>query len=303
MQSSNKFFGVVLLLLAVLLFGFLEMTAKFATGLMPPVQVAWARFTVHALVMLVVFTPLMGASLFKTNVLKLQGIRALFMATTTLCQFVGLSHLQMAEVTTINFLAPFIVSLMAIPLLGERPGIHRWTAIIAGFIGVLVIIRPGIGTPHWAYFVILCGAVTMAFYILGTRMVADRDNPLVSLFYSSLLGALCLSLGLPFFWETPGSWIAWGCLLTVGFFGATGHYLLIIALKHVEGSLAAPYLYTQILWSVVFGYLAFGDFPDQYTWIGAGIVVSSGLYLAWREALRARRTEKGDLSKDLATKD
>lgn len=289
--QPNTLYGIGCVLLAVFFFGCLEATAKLGTTYMPAMQVAWARYTVHTVLMVLFLGPVIGRRLVKTNRLKLQVSRSVLLAATTACQFTGLSYLQLAEVTTINFTAPFMVAALAGFMLGERPGPHRWAAIFVGFCGVVIAMRPGVGSVHWAYFVVLLGTVGFAFYLITTRMVAEIDDAWASLFYTALIGAVMMSVVLPFVWETPDSWMGWLTMFGVGFFGAVGHLILIIGNRYAPGSLLAPFLYIQIVWSVLFGFLTFGDLPDVFTWSGAAVVILSGLYLGWREMRAARRAK------------
>lgn len=288
-QQNRPILGIALMCLAVLFFGLLEMTAKSASDYMPPAQTVWARFVIHTVVMAVVFGCIYGRRLVATKRPKLQILRSLVLAATTLCQFTGLKYLQLAEVTTINFLAPFLVAILAIPLLGERPGPHRWGAIVVGFAGVLLVIRPGFAEVHWAVFIILIGAFGMALFLALTRMVSAVDPAMTSLFYSALVGAVAMSAIVPWFWVTPTDPMALLHMAGVGAFGATGHLILIFATRYAAGSALAPFMYTQIVWAVLFGYIAFGDLPDGFTWIGAAVVIASGVYLMIREAQAKRR--------------
>lgn len=280
--------GIALMCLAVLLFILLEMSAKAATHYVPVAEVVWARYTVHLLFMIIVVGPKYRLKLVRTRHLKIQMLRSVLLGLVTACTFFGLSRLAMPEVTTISFAAPFLVAALSVPLLKEHVGVHRWAAIIVGFIGVLIVLRPGLGIVDWAAFVIFGAAFFNALYQIATRKIAGKEDPIVSIFYTSLVGAIALSIGLPFFWTTPDS--LWGVLAMIGagIFGGTGHFLLIVAYKYAPASLLSPFYYTQIVWSVVVGYLAFGDLPDQWTVVGAAVVVGSGLYLMWREIRRKR---------------
>ena len=290
--QQNVPLAVGCVVLTVFFFACLEASAKLATGYMPPLQVAWARYTVHAVLMVLFLGPVIGADLVRTKRMKLQVTRSVLLALTTMCQFTGLSYLQLAEVTVINFTAPFMVAVLAILFLGERPGIHRWAAIFMGFCGVLIVMRPGMGEVHWAFFVVLLGTVGMAFYLLITRMVSGADNAWASLFYTAAIGAVMLTCVLPFVWQAPTHWMGWLLMLGVGVFGAIGHLILIIGTRYAQGSLMAPFMYMQIVWSVLFGFVLFGDLPDSFTWAGATVVVLSGIYLAWREMRAARRAKQ-----------
>ncbi len=290
--QPNIKLGIGCVILAVFFFACLEMSAKLASDYMPPMQAVWARYTIHTVLMLILLGPFIGRKLIQTKRLKLQVWRSVLLAATTMCQFTGLSYLQLAEVTTINFTAPFMVAALAGFMLGEQPGPHRWAAICVGFFGVLIVMRPGVEEVHWAYFIILLGTVGMAFYLITTRMVAEVDNAWASLFYTAVIGAVMMCFILPFVWQTPDHWMGWLLMLSVGFFGAIGHLILIIGNRYAPGSLLAPFMYAQIVWSVLFGFLVFGDLPDAYTWSGAVVVIVSGLYLGWREMRAARRARE-----------
>lgn len=287
--ETKPLLGVSLIILAVFFFGCLELSAKLASGYMPPVQAVWARYMVHLVIMVVFLGPVLGRKLIRTERLPLQITRSVLLALTTMCQFTGLKYLQMAELTVINFAAPFIVAALAGVMLGEKPGVHRWASILAGFIGVLIVIRPGIVQVHWAYFVVLSGTVGIALYLLTTRMVSQVDGAITSLFFTALIGAIVMSIALPFVWQTPTEPEGWLLMLAVGLFGAIGHFIFILGTKFAQGSLLAPFMYVQIVWSVLFGFVVFGDLPDIFTWVGAAVVIASGVYLAWREYLAARR--------------
>jgi len=287
--EGKALLGISLVILAVFFFACLELSAKLASAYMPPVQAVWARYMVHLLIMVIFLGPTLGRKLFRTQRLRLQVTRSVLLALTTMCQFTGLKYLQMAELTVINFAAPFMVAALAGVMLGERPGLHRWGAIIVGFLGVLVVIRPGIVDIHWAYFVVLAGTVGIALYLLTTRMVSRVDGAITSLFFTALIGAIVLSMALPFVWQTPSEPEGWLLMLAVGVFGAVGHFIFILGTKYAQGSLLAPFMYVQIVWSVLFGFIVFGDLPDIYTWTGAAVVIASGIYLAWREYLAVRR--------------
>ncbi len=287
--ESRVFLGIALIFVAVFFFGCLELSAKLASNYMPPMQAVWARYTIHLVIMAVVLGPILRRRLFETKKAKLQITRSILLAFTTMCQFTGLKYLQMAEITVINFAAPFIVAILAGFMLREVPGPHRWAAIVIGFLGVLIVLRPGVSNLHWASLIVLAGTVSMAFYLVTTKMVARADSAIVSLFYTALVGTIVLSALMPFVWQVPTAPEGWLAMLAVGFFGAVGHFILILANRYAEGSLLAPFMYVQMIWSVLFGFIVFGYLPDRYTWIGAGVVIAGGVYLAWRELLAIRR--------------
>ena len=283
--------GIAIMCAGVALLILLELSAKGAAREGVPVaQTVWVRFVVHLALFTLLFGPRMRLNLIRTQALGTQILRSLLLLAMTLASFLALKHLQMAQVTAIGFATPFLVAAFSIPLLGEKVGIHRWLAIIGGFCGVLVVVRPGLDGMHWSMLVLLAGITAYSFYLILTRKIAGTENPVTSVFYTALLGAVFMTLPLPWIWQTPQTLTGWGFMLATGIFGGLAHYLIIGAHKHAPASLLAPFYYTQILWSVLAGYLYFRDIPDDYTLLGAGIVIASGLYLMAREAKAKHRS-------------
>jgi len=183
----------------------------------------------------------------------------------------------------IHFGATLIVALLAGPFLGEWVGWRRLVAIFAGFLGVLIVVHPGIGGLHPAFAVAFAGMLAYAFFMLLTRFLAAHDAPLVMLFYSILLGTFTLAPFALWQWVWPETIGQWLLLLGLGAFGGMGHYLFIHAYRLAPASSVAPFLYVQLLTMVAFGFAVFGDVPDIYTLIGAAVIVASGIYLLHRE--------------------
>jgi drug/metabolite transporter (DMT)-like permease len=205
------------------------------------------------------------------------------MAATTVFNFLALEYLRLDQTITIVFLTPLVVALLAGPLLGEWVGWRRMLAILVGFAGILVAVRPGLAAVHPAVLYSLASMLAYAFFMIVTRKVATHDPPLVTLFYSMFVGTvLGAPLALPE-WVTPQSAGVWLMLLSLGVLGGTGHYLFILAYRAAPASSLAPFLYLQLISMVSFGWLVFGDVPDGYTLSGAALVVASGVYLVHRE--------------------
>jgi drug/metabolite transporter (DMT)-like permease len=181
------------------------------------------------------------------------------------------------------FSTPFLVAIMAGPILGEWVGWRRWTAIAVGFFGVLVVIRPGLGGIQWAALLSVAAAIFYAGYAIATRMVMRHDSSETTLLYANVVGVAIMLPVLPFVWTAPPSGFDLMLLLAVGAFGSAGHFLLILAHDRAPASVLSPFMYTQLLWAVTFGYLVFGNVPNRWTLAGAAIVVGSGLYLLYRE--------------------
>mgnify|MGYP002713034506 CR=1 FL=1 len=288
-RSDRPGRGILLMCIGVATLILLEMSAKGAAAAGVPVaQTVWGRFAVHLLAFALIFGPRMGKNLIATGNLKIQLARSLLLLLMTLASFLALKHLQMAQVTSIGFATPLLVAALSVPILKEVVGFHRWSAILVGFLGVLLVVRPGMDGMHWAMLVLLGGITCYSFYLILTRQIAGKEDPVTSVFYTALFGAIFMSLPMPWVWQTPQTGQAWAFMLLTGIFGGFAHFLIIIAHQYAPASLLAPFYYTQIVWSVLVGFIAFGDKPDGFTSAGAGVVIASGLYLMARE----RRTKR-----------
>jgi drug/metabolite transporter (DMT)-like permease len=201
--------------------------------------------------------------------------------------FWALQFLQLTVTASIFFMVPILVALLSAPLLGEKLDAKRWGAILIGFAGVLVIVRPGSEAFHPAMLLSLANAVLYAFFNMMTRKLAAYDPPETIQFLPAVVATLVLAPFALAAWESPHGWFEWLLLCLMGVFGGTGHYLLAMAHRYAPASTLAPFLYQQILYMAIFGYLVFGSVPDAAVWIGAAIVIASGLYLFSRER-RAR---------------
>ena len=274
--------GILLMVAAFCTFSLLDTTAKYLVQTYPTGQVVWARYVGHVVLAAVLLLPRHGRGLLQSQRPGLQVIRSLLLFGSTCANFAALQFLQLAETSSIMFSAPLMVAVLAIPLLGEHIGPRRWTAICIGFFGVLIVIRPGLGLVHWAAGLSLLCALFGAGYQITTRKLAGVDRAVTTQFYSALIGALAITPLLPFVWQTPdlkGALL----MLCLGAFGGFGHWMLILAHRLAPAPILAPFSYIQLLPMILLGYLVFGDFPDLWTLVGAGVVLSSGLYLLYRE--------------------
>lgn len=293
-MTDNPFVGILLICIAVIFLIVLEMCAKTAaTNDIPVMQVSWIRFVGHLFFFAFIFGPKMKFELIRTDYVGVQILRGFLLLTMTLASFLSLKYLQMIEVTVIGFLIPLVVAALSVPMLGEKVGKHRWAAIVLGFVGILFVVRPTDVTTHWSMFVLMAAIFGYGFYLILTRkLAAKNENPVRSVFYTALIGGIVLTIPMPFIWVDPVSIELWAYLLAAGFFGGMGHFLLIKAHSFAGPSLLAPFLYTQIIWSSLAGYIQFGDVPDHWTMVGGAIVISSGLYLMAREAVKKREAVK-----------
>jgi drug/metabolite transporter (DMT)-like permease len=210
------------------------------------------------------------------------------MSLSTLLNYTALRYLRLDQTVTITFLTPLLVALLAGPMLGEWVGWRRMLAIVVGFLGVVLVFRPGIGGIHGVAALSVAATVAYALYIIATRYLAPIDSAAVTQFYTPLGGLILFGPLVLFVWETPaGAW-AWTALLSGGVWGALSHWFLILAHRRAPASVVAPFIYTELVWMVALGALLFGDRPDGWTLAGAAIVIGSGLYLLYREAVRSR---------------
>lgn len=286
-SPANRLTGIGLVSLTYLLFTFLDGSAKWLVASVPVIVVVWLRFVTHVLIAGAVLFPLKGMSLVRTRHMRWHVARAVMFCAMTGLNFWVLQYLQLAVTTSIYFLVPILVALMAAPLLGEKLDRGRWAAILAAFAGVLLIVRPGSAQFHPAMLLALVNAVVMAFFNMSTRRLAAYDSP-ETIQYLPAVGATILLA--PFAiaaWQSPHGWLQWSIACLLGALGGLGHYLLALAHRYAPATVVAPFLYQQVLYMALFGYLVFGDVPGSAVWTGAGIVIASGLYLFARERSRA----------------
>ena len=282
-QRRQRLIGIGLMCAAVLCFACLDCMAKYLGTHMDTLQVVGVRYAAAFFIALALSNPITRPGLLKTKRLGLQTLRGALLLGSTVFNFMAFQYLQLDEALAILFSTPFLVAILAGPILGEWVGWRRWTAILVGFAGVLVVVRPGLGGMHWAALLSLGSAISYAVYNIVTRMLSTTDSSETTLFYANLFGAVVMLPILPFIWMPPSHWLDYVLMVAVGCFGAGGHFLLILAHQHAPASVLSPFIYTQIVWATTLGYLVFADVPNRWTIAGACIVIASGLYLLYRE--------------------
>lgn len=278
-----------LFLLAGLCLSSLDATAKWLLRDHGLLLVVWARYFGQMLVVTPFARAAAGPEFWRTSRLRVQLLRSAFLLGATFCFFGGLPYLPLAEASAITFLTPVFVVILSGPILREHASRWRWVTSITGFLGVLVVLRPGSAVFHPAALLMVGMALCNAFYSLYTRKLADED-PHTSLFYSALLGTVGLSLMLPF--ALPAAWPPWpvaGLLLLLGFLAGLGHFCLISALARAPAALLTPFSYLQMIWATAFGFALFGHLPDSVSFVGMAIIVGSGIALAAHEQHRSHR--------------
>lgn len=282
-SARNRLTGIGLVSLCYLLFSLLDGSAKWLVGSMPVIMVVWLRFVTHALIAGAVLFPVKGFSLVRSHHLRWHALRALMFMAMTGINFWALQYLQLTVTASIFFSVPIIIALASALVLGEKLDAGRWAAIIAGFAGVLVIIRPWGAEFHPAMLASVVNALLYAAFMMMTRRLAAYDSP-ETIQYLPAVGA---AIGLAPFalaaWVPPGGWLEWTVACLMGVLGGAGHYLLALAHRYAPASVIAPFLYQQVVYVALFGYLVFGDVPSPGLWLGAAIVIASGLYLFSRE--------------------
>jgi len=278
------------MVLAMVLIPCLNAGAKYLTPRYSTIEIAWARYAGHFVYMVLFFIPQRGWRLFRTTQLKAQILRSTLLLASTAIYISALRYTSLPIAASVGFVAPFIVIALSPMMLGETVGLRRWMAAAAGFGGALLILRPGSDSVPLASFLVLGSALCNALYQLLTRRIAAHDPPETSITYIAVMGFLLTSLLVPFAWHTPES-IADGALLfSLGMFGGFGHYYIVKAFQWGPASVVAPLNYLQLLGAALFSLAVFGEFPTMLSWVGAAVIVGSGLYvLATERSARPRR--------------
>jgi len=301
-DASHRLKAIGLMALATLCFAALDSTGKYLIvreGI-PVAQVTWLRFVGHVVFSAVALWPFAFRPSLRSARPVVQALRSVLMVVTTGFNFLALRHLQLDQSVTIFFLTPLLVAALAGPLLHEWVGWHRVVAIMAGFVGVLLVVHPGIGTVHWAMLLILIATFGYALYNLATRYLAVFDPPEVTQSYTPLGGLLILAPFALAAWHWPEGARQYVLLASLGFWGGLGHWLLILAHRGAPASVLAPFIYLGLIWMSVAGYLVFGQVPTLWTLSGAAVVILSGLYLLARER-KAMGAAKAGPAADIAT--
>ncbi len=282
--------AVILVLTAAACFVGMTSTVKFLSTDYSTVQIVWGRYLAHFVIVVV----MLGSHLpliLRPDRPATQVARSLMMFGATASSFLALRYLPLAEVASIMFLTPIFVTALAALALSETVGIRRWSAVAIGFLGALVIVRPGFEAVHPAVLAAIVCTVCYALYQIMTRVVGDTAPPLVSLFYSCLVGTVVSTAAVPFFWQTPDL-AGWALLALSGAFGAAGHLAMIGALARAPASFVTPFSYSQLIWATIVGFWLFGELPDAWTFLGAALIAGSGLYVLHRERLRRVRASQ-----------
>lgn len=268
--------AILLLLAAMVLVACVDALVKLLSGGLPVVQLVWARF----FFIFLCFAPFFlsaRSGLLRSGNLPLQLFRACLQIVTSFSFFGALSYLPLADVVAIAFASPLFMIVLSVPILGERPGLRRWLAVLAGLGGVMVMVRPGFAVLHWAMALAIVAALSFALFQMLTRILARTDRSVTTLFYSTVVGLVVMTAAVPFAWVPPTA-ADWAMMVGLGVLGAIAHTLMIEAFSSAPASSLAPFTYSEIVWATLLGVLLFDQFPDAWVIAGAAIVVASGLY-------------------------
>lgn len=257
--------------------------AKLLTGSLHPVQVVWAR-QMGLLCVVLLLLLWKGPGLLRSANPGIQISRGALAAGSAICFIIGIRYVPLADAVAVTFVAPFLVTVLGALILGEKVGPRRWMAVAIGFLAVLIVFRPGLGVFHPAMLLILIAACFFALRQIVSRVLSGKDPTETTVAYTALTASLILSLPLPFFWQTPNA-ADIPFLVGLALLAAIGEVLVIKALELAEAVALAPIHYSLMIWGTFYGYVVFGDFPDIWTWIGAGIIMITGLYVLHRERL------------------
>ena len=274
--------GIAYMLAAVALFAIQDTISKHLSAGYPAVEVAWFRY-VSGLVAVLLVLPWLGP---RTALVSrrpgFQILRGVLLYASTVLFVAAIYFIPLPTATAIGFVSPLFLTALSIPFLGEKVGPRRWAAISVGFLGVLIVIRPGFSAFQWPLLIPIAMAVTYAFYQVATRLIRDADRPITSLLYPSVTGCVIGALPIPFIWVRPDHFDGM-LMVLLGFCGTASHFCLVRAFALAPATTLAPFAYTQLIWVTILSYVFFADIPDLPTLFGAGVIVGSGLYVLYRE--------------------
>ena len=252
---------------------------------MPSVEIAWIRFLVFVVILLpIVLAPASGNPMRSARPL-LQVFRGLGLLCSSIFFIMALGYLPIAEATATGFISPLFVTGLSVLFLGEKVGLRRWTATIAGLVGVLIIVRPGTAAFQPGTIFPIISALGWATALVLTRKISGADRAITTMAFSAITGFLVLSVIVPFYWITP-SWTQIALGVGIGVAATVGHWIVVLAFRFADASVLAPFSYVQLVWVTLIGFFVFGEAPDAVTFAGAAIIIASGVYTAHRERVR-----------------
>ena len=276
--------AIVLNLSAWAMLPIMDGFAKYLSSTLPVLQITWSRYFFTVVIVLPIMLIFFRKNLKWTEQPKLQLVRGLLLFCANILFFYSISIISLAKALTLAFIAPLIVTALSPILLGEKVGVRRWAAVIVGFIGSLIVIRPGFVEINLASIAALGTGVMYGFYLIVTRKLHNSDNPLLTLLLTGVVGAILGSMIMPTVWVQP-TINEWYMMFAIGFFASIGHFFLILSLSYANASKLAPFGYFEIVPNIIIGYFFFNHFPNHWHFLGLFIIISTGIYIFRREML------------------
>lgn len=274
--------AILFMLLGFVCYSTSDMLAKVLTQSMNPLQVAWLR-QLGLLTGVLILLAVKGPQLLRSQHPWMQFGRGLTVVAAATSFLTSISYVPLADATAVTFVAPFIVTSLAVFFLGEHIGLKRWIAVCLGFVGTLIIIRPGLNAFHPAIFFSLVSAAAFGIRQIISRRLSGTDSTATTVAYTALTAALILSLPLPFIWRGPSDGWQLLMMVAVAFIASCGELSMIKALDLGEATVLSPLQYTLIIWSTIWGFLVFAQVPDIWTLAGTAVIIASGIYSLYHE--------------------
>lgn len=286
-RQTNSTMGILLMIGGMFCFAAADTLAKLLNESFHPMQIVWVR-QLGLFVGVMFLLSIKGLSLLKSKNLKIQIARGVAAATSATLFVIGIGYVNIADAVAVSFVAPFLVTILAAFILKEKVGPRRWLAIFIGFLGMLIILRPGMGVMDPALLIIVAAALVFALRQIISRTLAGGDSVLTTIAYTGIVSLAVLTIPMLFFWQWPTNSGQIMMFSGLAILGACGEVFVIKALEAAEAVVVAPMQYTILIWGTLYGYLIFGHLPDGWTWVGAAVIMVSGLYTLHREHLNSK---------------
>lgn len=275
---ENRRKAALLFIMAVALLATMDMIVKFASSSLSTTQIVWGRYVAQFLATVLIVGPAGILTCVRSKVPGMHVARALFLFAANFAFMAALRYLPLIEANVVGFASPLLLTALTYPVLGEKVGLGRWAAVIAGFIGVMIVMQPGTAMFQWAALLPLTMAICAAFYHVMTPIVARVEDPAISIYFLGIIGAVSMSAVVPWFWTQPDA-LGWAMMLVIGVLGTIGHLLIVRAFAYAPASMLAPFFYIHLIWATLYGWFIFGDLPNLATIIGSALIIASGIYV------------------------
>jgi drug/metabolite transporter (DMT)-like permease len=275
---ENRRKAILLFITAVALLATMDMIVKFASYSLSTPQIVWGRYVAQLIAMVLIAGPTGMLTCIRSSVPGLHVTRALLLFGSNFAFMAALRYLPLTEANMVGFASPLLLTALTYPILREKVGLGRWAAVIAGFVGILIILQPGTEVFRWAALLPLGMAIGAAFYHVLTPIVARVEDPGISMYYLGIIGAVSMSTVVPLYWTHPDP-LGWSMLFIIGVLGTVGHLLIVRAFAHAPASMLAPFFYVHLIWAAIYGWFVFGDLPSVATIVGGVLIIAAGIYV------------------------